>query len=634
MLIVEETMKKTVIALQVASLLYPAVALSAPVKNSTNIKKADETILVTANRSVQEKFDTLAAVDIFTRDNIEQIQPLSVSDLLTRVAGINVTTQGTSAHQSSVFVRGTNSDHILILVNGVRVGSATLGVKSIADIPVQLVERVEVIRGPRAALWGSDAVGGVVQIFTRELNAGEGQLGFKAGNNSLYQGYGAFGFGNEQHSYTVSALIEQSDGYDVIVPDAGNIYAVNQPDDDGYHRQSIALNGSSNFGEVYELELNGQFDQGSTEIDANTQYSGDEVDYENYHLLLRNHVQLNQVYLQLGLSTSQDSREDNYSKYNDDNGIIVPDILFTTDRNQISALAQLPLAPSSELTLGAEWYNESIDSTNNYDEDERNASAFFATGRHGIDNLKLEGSVRYDKVGDIDSEITYQLAAGYTVNDQLLFSLSHGSAFKAPSFNDLYYPWQGNPNLVAETSDTTELLTRYQHDVFSAEIAIYQSNIDNLIEWAPIDPDDPDSPWQPTNVDQAEILGAEATFTADIFNTSNRLTLSHIDAEDKKSGKQLARRPHFSANYNFVYTLGQLDFTFDINHQGSRYDKPSAQTKELKAYTLLDLGVNYRLNDNIFILAKITNVTDKNYQQAKEYPGAERGYSVTLDYKF
>lgn len=633
MLIVEENMKKTVIALQIASLLYPAVALSAPVKNSTNIKKADETIVVTANRSVQDKFDTLAAVDIFTRDNIEQIQPLSVSDLLTRVAGINITTQGTSAHKSSAFVRGTNSDHILVLVNGVRVGSATLGVKSIADIPVQLVERVEVIRGPRAALWGSDAVGGVIQIFTRELDAGEGQLGFKAGSNSLYQGYGALGFGNDQHRYTISATAEQSDGYDVIVPEPTNIFAVDQPDDDGYDRQSIALNGSSNFGEIYELELNGQFDQGTTEVDANTLYNGDENNYENYHLLIRNHIQLNQVYLQLGLSTSQDSTEDNYSKYNDENGFIAPNNLFATDRNQISALAQLPLADSSEISLGAEWYTESIDSNNAYDETERDASAFFATGRHGINNIKLEGSVRYDKVGDIDSEITYQLAAGYEVNEQLLLSLSHGTAFKAPSFNDLYYPWSGNADLIAESSDTTELLARYQHEVFSAEVAIYQSNIDNLIEWAQVDPNDPYN-WKPKNVAQAEILGAEATFTADIFDTSNRLTLSHVDAEDKKSGKQLARRPNFSANYNFVYSLGQLDFTFDVNYQGSRYDNPTAETKELKAYTLLDLGVNYRLNDNVFILAKVTNLTDKNYQQASEYPGAERGYSVTLDYKF
>ncbi len=632
-------MKKTLIALSISSLLYSSLSF-AEQSNTALINKtlkADETIVVTANRSIQDKFDTLAAVDIFTREKIEQIQPLSISDLLGRVAGITISTQGTSAHKSSAFVRGTNSDHILVLVNGVRVGSATLGAKSIADIPVQLVERVEVIRGPRAALWGSDAVGGVIQIFTRDLSPGEGQVGVKVGSNSLYQGYGALGFGNENHSYTLSATAEKSNGFDVTAP-SGNIPpAVDKnDDDDGYDRQSVSLSGTSQFTKQYALELNTQYDQGTTEIDANTTDpvygSGDESSYENYHLLLRNHLQLEQVYLQLGLSTSQDSNEDNYSDYNDENGGNNKNNIFTTTRDQITALAQLPFAQSSEVTTGAEWYTESIDTNNEYDKTTRDASALFITGRHNIEQIKLEASVRYDKVGDINGETTYQLAAGYQVSDQLLFSLSHGTAFKAPSFNDLYYPGSGNPDLVSETSDSTELLTRYQNDIFSAEVSVYQTNIDNLIEWAPIDSSG--FIWKPSNIAQAEIFGAEATITADIADTSNRLTLSHVDAEDKTTGKQLARRPYFSANYNFFYSLEQLEFTFDVNYQGSSYDKSYSQDKTLKAYTLLDVGVNYRLNDQLSLFAKVTNLTEKDYQTASNYPGAERGYSLTLDYKF
>jgi vitamin B12 transporter len=634
--ITEENMKKTIIALSISSLLYSSLSLAEQksIANISKAGKADETIVVTANRSIQDKFDTLAAVDIFTRENIEQIQPLSVSDLLSRVAGISISNQGTSAHKSSVFIRGTNSDHVLILVNGVRVGSATLGVKSIADIPVQLVERVEVIKGPRAALWGSDAVGGVIQIFTRDLSPGEGQAGIKVGNNSLYQGYGALGFGNEEHSYTLSATVEQSDGFDVIVPNGSSPYTVDQSDDDGYDRQSVSLSGTSQFTQQYELELSSQYDQGTTEIDTNTLYSGDETNYENYHVLLRNHLQLNELYLQLGLSTSQDSTEDNYSKYNEQNGFANKNSLFTTNRDQVTALAQLPLADSSEVTAGIEWYNETIDSNNEYDETERDANAFFITGRHDIDQVKIEASVRYDKIGDIKGETTYQLAAGYQINEQLLFSLSHGTAFKAPSFNDLYYPWSGNPNLISETADSSEFLTRYNSDLFTAELSVYQTNIDNLIEWAPVDLSDPYSPWKPKNIAKAEILGAEATFSAEFFDTNNSLTLSHIDAEDKTTGRQLARRPNFSANYNLIYSIGELSFTFDVNYQGSRYDNANAQVKTLEAYTLVDLGLNYRLSSKVNLFAKVTNITDKDYQTASEYPGAERGYSLTLDYKF
>ena len=628
-------MKKALIVLSINSLLYSSLSFAENTSSQifNKITKNDETIVVTANRIIQDKFDTLTAVDIFTREDIEKIQPVSISDLLDRVAGIS--TQGTSAHKSSSFVRGTSSDLLLVLVNGVRLGSTDLGVKSLADIPVQLVERVEVIKGSRAALWGSDAVSGVVHIFTRDLTPGESQVGGRVGSNSLYQGYGALGFGNDDHSYTLSASTEKSKGFNVTAPSGSIPPAVDKnDDDDGYNRQSIGLSGTSQFTKQYALEVSTQYAQGTTDIDANTSYTGDEISYKNYHLLLRNHLQLEQVYLQLDLSTSQDSTEDNYSNFNNQNGFPNPNSSFTTTREQVMALAQLPFAESSQLTAGYEWYNESIDSNNSYDKTERDAKAFFISTTRNIERLKLEASIRYDKIGNIDGETSYQLAAGYQVSDQLLFSLSHGTAFKAPSLNDLYYPLQGNPELISETSESLEFLTRYQTELFSAEISVYKTNIDNLIEWAPLDSSVPYSPWRPENIAKAEIFGAEATIAADIADTSNRLTLSHVDAEDKSTGKQLARRPYFSANYNFIYSLGQLDFTFDVNYQGSSFDNSAIQETQLKAYTLLDVGVNYRLNSKMNLFARITNLTDKNYQTASNYPGAERGYSLTLDYKF
>ncbi|TYK64413.1 TonB-dependent receptor domain-containing protein [Colwellia echini] len=625
-------MKKTLIALSISSLLYSSFSLAEEVQNEIIDRQvlADENMIVTATRSVQDKFDTLASVGVFTQADIEKIQPLSVGDLLSRVAGISISTQGTSAHKSSAFVRGTNSDHVLVLVNGVRVGSATLGSKSLAEIPVQLIQRVEVVKGPRAALWGSDAIGGVIQIFTRDLAPSEGQVGLKVGSNSLVQGYGALGFGNEANSYTLTAMAEKSDGVDVVVPDGSSAYTVDQPDEDGYDRQSVGLSGTSQFTKEYSLELNTQYDQGTTEIDANTAYSGDETSYENYFVLLRNHLQLDNIYLQLGLSTAQDSSEDNYSDYNVDNNFENPNSLYVTNRDQITALVQMPLAQASEITTGFEWYKEDVESSLVYDSTERITRAFFVTGRHDIDNIKIEGSVRYDKVGSIDGETTYQVAAGYEASEQLLFSLSYGTAFKAPSFNDLYYPWSGNPDLMAETSESTEFLTRYRHELFTAELSVYQTNIDNLIEWAPTD----SGAYKPSNVAEAEIFGVETTFTADIYGTDNRLTLSYLDAKDAETDHDLPRRPNFFATYNFIYSMEQLDFTFDINYQGDRYNLSGDPVKTLDSYTLVDLGLNYRLNSQVSLLAKITNVADEFYKTASTYPGAERGYTLTLDYRF
>lgn len=591
--------------------------------NSTN--DATETMVVTANRTLQDKFEVLAAVEVFERVDIERIQPLSVGELLNRVAGISITNQGTQAHQTAVQVRGSNSNQVLVLVNGVRVGSATLGVKNVATIPVQLIERVEIVRGPRASLWGSDAIGGVIQIFTRDYDAGEGQIGAKLGNDNYWQTYAALGFGSEQHKYTLSASAEASDGFDIIVPASDNPYGINQPDDDGYHQESIALNGLSQFTDTFSVELNGQYDQGKTEIDAS--FGGDENEFENHHFMMRNHWQLSHVYLQLSLANSKDSNHDNQDKLVSGLG----NNHFETKRNQASFLAQYPISDSTELLAGAEWYDEEIDSNNAYSTDDRDANAFSLAARHQVNALSFEASVRRDEVGDIDAETTYQGAVGYQINSNLLISLNHGTGFKAPTFNDLYYPWGGNPNLEAETAENTEIITKYRDDIWSVEVSLYHTNYDNLIEWAPIDPSDPFSLWQPENIAEARIKGAEVTADLYLGDFSHQITMSHIDAENEKTKNQLYRRPYFSSNYNVNYQLEDWDLSADIVYKGHRTD---TNNRRLSSYTLLNIAASYTLTSQVTLLAKINNLTDKDYEQVSEYPGAERGFNVGIDYKF
>ncbi|WDE06540.1 TonB-dependent receptor [Thalassomonas viridans] len=614
-------MKKTLLALSVTSALTSSLAFAAPEAGETQI---DETLVVTANRTLENKFDVLAAVDVFDRDAIEEIQPLSVGDLLNRLAGINVVNQGTKANNSSVFVRGANSDHVLILINGVRVGSATLGIKSLASLSLPLIERIEVVRGPRAAQWGSDAIGGVVQIFTRDFASGEGQIGSLYGSDNTWQAYGAIGFGNSEHNYTLSASKESSDGYDVNRANPNNPWEVEQPDEDGYELESVAIRGTSRFTNTYQLEFSSQLEQGDVEFDSS---QGDESEFKNHHILLRNHFQLENSNLQLSYANSRD--RDITSGNNTTPG------LLETRRDQLSGLIQIPLGEASELVAGADWYKEDINSSasSQYAKDKRKTRAFYLTGRHQLDRLKLEASLRRDKVERINSETTYQLGAGYQVNDNLLVAVTHSTAFKAPTFNDLYHPFGGNEDLTSETADNTELLVRYQEDGYSAEVSLYHTDYDDLIEWAPIDPNDPFSVWSPANIDQADIKGIEATLSADLFGTSNSLTLSHTDAENDKTGLQLARRPYFSANYSIHYQGNNWDAAVDINHQGSRYNDAS-HNQHLGSYTLVNLVINYQLTEQFKLSAKVDNLTDKSYETSLFYPGAERGYSLNLDYRF
>ncbi len=614
-------MKKKLVAAIIASTLTPLTSFADT--------SDTETMLVTASRSNQEAFDALAAVEIFDRDVIEQIQPESISDLLGRVAGITATTQGSAGHQTSLFFRGTNSDHVLVLVNGVRVGSATLGSKELATMPLALIERVEVVKGPRAALWGSDAIGGVIQIFTRQMEPSAGKVGASIGHDSFWQVYGSLGLGNADHQYTVTAFAEKTDGYDIVEPDPANIYAADQPDADGYDRQSVSLVGTSQITDAFSLEINAQQDKGNTEIDAS--FGGDEFDHDNYHALIRGHWKTDTNHYQLSYAKSVDSNKDNAHQLSEWNTQSV----FETSRNQVDGLAHMQYSRDNSVTVGAEWYDEEITSHTAYSDTTREAYAFFATARQNLDKWKFEQAIRYDDVGETDSETTYQLSAGYQLSDQWLVALSHGTSFKAPSFNDLYWPdafgSRGNPDLVSETSSSSEVLTRYYKDNWSIEISAYQTDIDDLIEWAPVDPSDPFSAWQPSNVAKATIKGLDLAANVSYEQFSHQISASHIDAENEVTKSQLFLRPYFSANYNLGYQLNEFDLALNVSYQGQRNDSSGVK---LNSITLVNLTANYQVSNALAVFAKVTNLADKEYQLAYQYPGDGQGYRLGLDYQF
>ena len=618
-------MKKTLLALSITSALS-TVSFANLAADQKKHNDPIENIVVTANRTTQDKFDVLASTAVFSRDDIERIQPLSVADLLTRVAGVTIAKTGGIAQQSSVFVRGSSSGHLLVLVNGVRVGSATLGSKDLSSIQVQLIERIEIVKGPRAALWGSDAMGGVLQIFTRKLTAGEKQIGVKYGSNNHKQGYGAIGLGNEQHNYTISGNVESSTGFDVIKPNP-NSWTVNQPDKDGFHRQSFALVGNSQFNHVFSIETNAQLDKGVTEID--NAWGGDEITLNNHNLLVRGHLNYDTSQYQLSIANSKDYNKDNNKEKQAAFNPNATNNLFKTVRNQISATANYNLYEQGELLIGVEHYKEKVTGSIDYTQNERTANAFFITTRQQVQQLKLEASIRRDSISALKSKVTYQLGVGYDISDNFLIAINHGTAFKAPTFNELYYPFSGNPDLKPETAKNTELLTRYQNNRYSIETSIFRSNYNNMIIWEP----DISGLWRPLNASPL-IKGIETNISYNIFEFKNTLTFSHIDAQNDQIHKQLLRIPYFSANYNIDYQGDNWSIGLDLNYQGGRYDIDGSQRIRLASNTVINLNASYEITPKLSLFAKIANLNNRKYQQINEHPADNRNVSLTLDYKF
>jgi vitamin B12 transporter len=419
---------KTPIQLAIAGIIFSSLTSSIAYAKDANADEI-ENIIITANRTQQEQFLTLSATQVITKEDIVAFQPQNVTDLLEKVAGISVVNQGGAGQASSVSMRGTSSGHTLVLVDGVRIGSATLGSTSFGGISVALIERIEVVKGPRAALWGSDAIGGVIQIFTKKQQLGEGVISAGLGSNGLWKTDASIGLGNEQHSLTLSASAEERDGFSATKID-GDAY---DTDEDGYSRFSLAAIGESKINDEFSLHLASRWEQGGAEYDQSIQYynpdngSANESEYENYYLRVAGQYQSGALFTELSLSTSQDQGETfgNDVKKSDSDEI-------KTQRDQFSALGQYSFSDATSITAGVDFYTEEVSTDTDKDAwtpgfqkwavEERDVNAVFIQARHQLDAFLFEGAVRRDDIEDVDVEVTYNASVGYQINDSWLVS--------------------------------------------------------------------------------------------------------------------------------------------------------------------------------------------------------------------
>jgi len=611
------TFNKKLTHLAVVSALLSSTAF-AQSKTEAGVDEENlEQIIVTASRSQQEQFLALSATQVIGEAEIKAIQPQNITELLSTVAGVTVASLGGAGQSSSVFMRGTNGNHTLVLVDGVRVGSATLGTTNFAAMSVALIERIEIVKGPRGALWGSDAIGGVIQIFTKKLQSGDGLISAGFGSHGFWKTEAAVGFGNEEHSLTISGALEESDGFN-----ASDFPG--QEDKDGYDRQSFSVNGESKLSNEYSLNFVSRYEQGGSQYD--NKYGGaDENEHENYSVKLGGVYQSGKVFVDTSLATSQD-QGGTFA------GNITPKVVneITTKRDQLAVLAQYAFSEKTSVIGGFDWYKERVsNSGSDYVKDSRSAKAFFVQGRHQVSSWLLEAAVRNDDIDGLASEVTYNLSAGYQLNDNWLFSLSQSTGFKAPTFNDLYWPGSGNSELAPEEVESTELLIRNQFELGSIEFSIYDTDIENLIAWAPND----EGNWMPANVDSATAQGIDLTATLTTGDFSHQLAAAYVETEDKSTGKQLIRRPKVSANYILAYQLDALTANVILDYRGESTDNLYVPVT-LNSVLLTNISLSYDFTHKLSVTGKVNNLFDKDYTVAEHYLTDGVNYQLTATYTF
>lgn len=619
-------MKKTLLAIAITSVITPVLALANQLeKNSATHINDTENIIVTANRTSQDSADLLSSVKVISRIDIDLSPANSVAELLNDVNGLQMSQSGGSGQATSIFSRGTNAGHTLIIIDGQRISSATLGETALSDLSVEQIERIEVIKGPRAALWGSDAIGGVIQIFTRKLAAGEiaADLGFGNMNQKQLSVSGALGHGNGSTTFTAST--KSSDGYDV--------FELAEDDDDGYERENFSLVGQQTLDKHWQLTWLAKYDQGESDYD--NAYGGANITaFENKQW-------------QLAASQTDGDWQQNFfigQQQNESksfgNGIPEKDAdPFETTRLQASWLGSLQLSNQLSTSVGFDFIDEEVETATAYEITQRDIKAAFTRLVFDNNTTIFDGALRYDDIEGIDSEVTYNLSAGLRFAPNSLISLNLGSGFKAPSFNDLYYPKDaysyGNPDLVAETSDSIELLVKSEFSGINGELSIYNTSIENLIEWQP----DENYAYHPINVNKAEIDGIELTLDAEFIGLNHQVQLGYLDAKDAETNQPLIRRAEKTASYQISQSWDKINLLASINYQGEREDSASDPiTFEpirviLPSHTLVNVSAAYQLTNDWSLALKVNNLFDKDYATHNNYMGQPAQYLFTISYR-
>ena len=601
-----------------ALLLLPCADLLADTRDQA-LKLSD--VVISANRQVQARNDSSAANTVFTRADIDRLQPTSVTDLLSRVPGVQVAPTGGRGSLPGIFIRGTKSAQSLVLVDGQRIANTTSGDSGLQYLNVDQIERVEVLRGSRSVIYGSDAIGGVIQVFTRR-NAEQGlqprlKLGF--GSNQTWERSLGLSGGDEHTRFNLGASLDETAGIN-----ASHASFPSDGDHDAYRNQSISLNLSHSFSDELEAGFNlldnrgkSEYDNSYGRYDGATGQSLGQKPYTDYTVSSASgylDAKLNdswQSRLELGHSENRDTKRDTLS---DDYSA------FNTYRDSVNWQNDLTLDEQNSLIVGGDWYEDRFHGSTTFTENSRWNRAAFVQHRFHSQWFSTELGLRRDQNQQFGGQNSWSGTLTLPVNPDNDLLLSYSEGFRAPTFNDLYYPdtQYSNPNLQPETSKSYELQWRSQlSDSTRLEASLYRTDLSDAIIL---------DAGKPQNVASARINGFEAALKQELFGWQGNLGLSLIDPRDRDSGHTLARRARRTVNLDLDRQFDQLGLGASWQAISSSYDD-EANRNRLGGYALLGLRSSWALNREVSLSLKVDNVLDKSYARAKySYLGEAQNY--------
>lgn len=601
--------------------LRPAVAVFASLL-TTQAMAAEQDVLseiIVTAKAGQTLDNSLVTAHVFTADDIERVQAKDIAFLLQEVSGINITDTGGRGSTTGVFLRGTSSGQTIVLIDGVRVGSATLGSASLNSFPLESIERIEVVKGPLSGIYGADAVGGVIQLFTSNSQRSEpgfgGSASATAGSDSLQEINVALHGGNARHSFYVTAQSEETDGIDrTSIVSGGN------DDIDAFEQTSYSFGGRTQISDNTTAQLAVLYSDNYVEFD-NT--FGDDTGFFTETKTLSS---------ALNVSTNfNDNLQWNTTLGINEDESITPAFgsEFTTERNSLSSEIAYTLNEQSSLTLGLDYYEEEISPADNFPVTDRDNKGVFALYQAKLGKFGFIGNLRYDDNSAYGSDSNASVALDYAINDSVRATASYGTAFVAPSFNFLYFPFFGNPDLLPEESESVELSLRGSTSTLDWRVSAYQTDIENLFSFDP-------STFLAANIGRAQIEGIEAEIQTSVQGWTIAANLNLMSAENQDTGVELDDRAQTTFALSTSKAWDKLELRFALTAESDRFDN---QGTELSSFALFDVNARYQLNDFLSLSAAVNNLFDRDYTvnligPSERYRTEGRQARLKVEYKF
>lgn len=562
-------------------------------------------LVVTPSRRAESLSESLAAVSLLTREDIEKSAAEDLSDLLRTLPGVDVVRSGGAGSQVSIFLRGSNSNHVLVLVDGVRTSSSNTGAYAWEQLPVNQVERIEVVRGPRGSMYGSDAIGGVIHIITRSSPAPYARI--TAGSYGTAAFEGGLGYDGENTQVSVNAGYRNVNGFSAQNSNGFNYH----PDNDGFKSANLGIKGSTSVGEgrwtysLLALDNESEFDQG---VSATSQAVAS--------LGLLGSMTANWDYQLLAGYTSEELVSD-FEFY---------ETGFDSNRLQFAWQNQFDTGTAGVLSFGLDWFSEKGESLFSWDEKRRN-TGLYGSWDHYFGRLHVQLGGRWDDNSEFGSQFTGQAAFGFEINESWQFMASYGSAFRGPNLNEQYSPgwaglFAGNPDLDPESSVSGELGLRWQHSQAGAlSVSAYRTEVEDLIAFN-------GEGFQAINIKEARLKGLEFDYQyhGTYWDFSANATLQ--DAQDSDTGEPLLRRPDEKAflsldrRFDNGSWLG-LEWVFT----GDRYDFGGIS---LDSYQLVNLFTGWQFAPAWRVELRGENLADEVYEPVYGFNAPGRSWFISL----